>query len=367
MQKTMNAFDLPTPRLLIACAVLAATLAACAAPPTSAPAPDAAEAPTAPASADAPAAAITTTSAMTLPAPAAGQAPQGMPPGGRPPAFSVAPTAANVIYATPGGEQMLDLYLPVGDGPFPLVINIHGGGFRFGDKGMLDEAVGTALIEAGYAIASIDYRLSGEATFPAAVQDAKAAVRWLRANAAQYKLDPDKFAAFGQSAGGNIASMLGTAGDVAMFDDAGLGNAGVSSRVQAVINWFGPNDFSKMDEQAKAQGCPASDQTHDDPASFESAYLGAAVPAAPEQVQQADPITYISPDDPPFLVQKGDQDCTVPIENTKMLADALMAAGNDVEYDLLAGAGHGDTGGTPIFADAANVQRIVTWLDAKLK
>ncbi|MEW5961064.1 MAG: prolyl oligopeptidase family serine peptidase [Chloroflexota bacterium] len=103
-----------------------------------------------------------------------------------------------------------------------------------------------------------------------------------------------------------------------------------------------------MDAQAKAQGCSADDQKHNDAGSFESLYLGAAVPTVLELVQKADPITYITPDAPPFLIQKGDQDCIVPIENTKMLADALAAAGLDVHYDLLKGVGHGDgRGSTP--------------------
>ena len=264
---------------------------------------------------------------------------------------------------------MLDLYLPEGNGPFPVVINIHPGGFFSGDKAMVPGNPGKALLKAGYAIASINYRLSGEAKFPAAVQDAKAAVRFLRANAAKYKLNPDKIAAFGQSAGGNIASMLGTAGDVAEFDDPNLGNAGVSSRVQAVINWFGPNDFSQMDAQAKAQGCAASDQTHSAADSPESKYLGAAVASSPDLVKKANPITYISKDDPAFLVQKGDQDCTIAIENTKMLADALAAAGMDVRYDLLKGVGHGDGFGcaTPVFESESNSQALVDFLNTKLK
>jgi acetyl esterase/lipase len=94
------------------------------------------------------------------------------------------------------------------------------------------------------------------------VLDAKAAVRFLRANATTYKLDPDRIAVFGQLAGGNLASMLGTSGDVVEFDDPSLDNADTSSRVQAVINWFGLNDFAQMDAQAKAQGCSSSDQTH---------------------------------------------------------------------------------------------------------
>ena len=274
----------------------------------------------------------------------------------------------NLAYANTSATQVLDLYIPEGTGPFPVVVNIHPGGFFTGDKDMVPGTPGKAMLEAGYAIASINYRLSGEATFPAAVQDAKAAVRFLRANAAEYKLNPDKIAAFGQSAGGNLASMLGTAGDVAEFDDPSLGNAGVSSRVQAVINWFGPNDFAVMDEQAKAQGCSASDQTHSAADSPESKYLGAPVPTVPDLVNQANPITYITEDDPPFLVQKGDQDCTIAIENTKMLADALAAAGLDVRYDLLQGVGHGDGFGstTPVFESEENSQALVDFLNTKL-
>ncbi len=279
---------------------------------------------------------------------------------------SLTPTYKDVAYVDSAGTQKLDLYVPTGAGPFPVVVNIHGGGFKLGDKSMVDQALGKRLLDAGYAIASIDYRLSGEAQFPAAVLDAKAAVRFLRANAAQYKLNPDKIAAFGQSAGGNLASMLGTSGDVAEFDDPSLGNAGVSSRVQAVINWFGPTDFGQMDAQAKAQGCSASDQKHNEADSFESVYLGAAVPAVPELVQKANPITYISSDDPPFLIQKGDQDCTVPVENTKMLADALTAAGLDVQYDLLVGVGHGDGWFTTVFQSESNIQTVLDFLNTKL-
>ncbi len=280
---------------------------------------------------------------------------------------SLTPTHADVAYADTSATQKLDLYLPPGDGPFPVVVNIHGGGFKLGDKSMVDAKLGQTLLDNGYAIASIDYRLSGEAPFPAAVLDAKAAIRFLRANAATYNLNPDKIAAFGQSAGGNLASMLGTSGDVPEFDDPALGSPGTSSRVQAVINWFGPNDFSQMDAQAKAQGCSSSDQGHNAADSFESLYLGVAVPDAPELVQQANPMSYITPDDPPFLIQKGDQDCTVPIENTKMLADALASAGLKAQYDLLTGAGHGDGWFSTIFQSEKNIQRLLGFLDENLK
>jgi len=310
----------------------------------------------------------------TAVAPATPQAaPQGAPPqmpgggAGGPPKIITA-TLTDIAYASASATQTLDLYIPEGAGPFPVVVNIHPGGFFTGDKGMVPGTPGKVLLNAGYAIASINYRLSSEAKFPAAVQDAKAAVRFLRANAAKYNLDPDKIAAFGQSAGGNLASMLGTSGDVAEFDDPSLGNAGISSRVQAVIDWFGPNDFSVMDAQAKAQGCAASDQAHSAADSPESQYLGAAVPTVPELVKKANPMTYITRDDPPFLVQKGDQDCTIAIENTKMLADALSAAGLDVHYDLLKGVGHGDGFGstTPVFESEGNSQALVDFLNAKL-
>ncbi len=287
--------------------------------------------------------------------------------GATPANLSVTPTYQDVAYTPTAGTQKLNLYLPAGDGPFPVVVNIHGGGFKFGDRSMVGAVVGQALLDGGYAIASVDYRLSGEATFPAAVQDVKAAVRFLRANATQYKLNPDQIVAFGFSAGGNLASMVGTTGDVAEFDDPALGNEGVSSRVQAVIDWFGPTDFGQMDEQAKAQGCGTSDQTHSTASSFESLYLGATVAESPELVQKANPISYITADDPPFLLQKGDQDCTVPVGQSQLLADALKAAGIDVRFDLLKGVGHGDSGSTLVFESAENVQVVLAFLDAKVK
>lgn len=374
-------FRMSIPQTLAAVA-LVSLLAACgssqgAALPTTVPAASAAAAPTSapeatalPASTELPAA----TAATSVPAtgmPAGGPPAGGMPGGagafGAGAGFAATPAFADVAYASASATQQLDIYLPVGDGPFPVVVNLHAGGFKFGDKGMIPGTIGQALLDAGYAVVGVNYRLSGEAPFPAAVLDARAAVRFLRANAAQYRLDPDHIAAFGQSAGGNLAAMLGTAAESTVFDDASLGNPDISSAVQAVVNWFGPTDFGQMDAQAAAQGCAASDQTHGEASSFESAYLGAPVESSPELVAQANPISYIDGTEPPFLVQKGEQDCTVAVENTKMLADALQAAGVTAEYDLLAGVGHGDTGSTPVFEGAENIQRVLAFLDAHLK
>ena len=280
--------------------------------------------------------------------------------------FGATPAFADVAYADASATQVLDIYLPQGAGPFPMVANFHAGGFAFGDKSEIPARAGAALLDAGYAVVGVGYRLSDEATFPAAVLDARAAVRFLRANADAYRLDPDRIAAFGQSAGGNLAAMLGTTGDAAAFDDASLGNADVSNEVQLVIDWFGPTDFGLLDAQAKAQGCPAEAQTYGRPDSIAAAYLGAPVGSSPELVAEANPITYLDGSEPPFLIQGGDQDCTVAIESPRMLADALSAAGTEVEYDLLTGAGHGDTGVSPVFESKENVERVVAFLDAHL-
>jgi len=276
-----------------------------------------------------------------------------------------APDHAEVAYAPLSDTQKLDLYLPEGSGPFPLVINIHGGGFRMGDKGMLDVEILDALRARGIAVASIDYRLSGEARFPAAIEDAKAAVRFLRANAARYRLDPERFLAFGQSAGGNLASLIGTTGNTQAFDNPALGNPGVSAHVSAVIDWFGPSDFAQMDAQARAQGCTPDHGAADSP---ESTYLGAPIAALPDKVKAANPVTYIDAADPPFLLQKGSEDCLVPVGQSQVLEQALRQAGVPAELDVLEGAGHGDMGlWTPIFLSDANVKRVADFAEAQLR
>ncbi len=151
----------------------------------------------------------------------------------------------------PGGHprQALDLYLPPGAGPAPLIVWIHGGAFRMGDKG---DRIPSEMLEQGYAIASLNYRLSQHALFPAQIEDCKAAVRWLRAHADTYALDPSRFASWGESAGGHLAAMLGTAGHERSFEVGE--HLEQSSRVQAVLDFFGPTDFLQMDAQRLPEG-----------------------------------------------------------------------------------------------------------------
>lgn len=275
------------------------------------------------------------------------------------------PNHKNISYATTSPKQKLDLYLPSGNGPFPTVIFVHGGAFRFGDQDSVDPTVGQALLDAGYAIVSVDYRLSGDATFPAAVQDVKAAVRWTRANAAKYQLDPNRFVAFGESAGGNLAALIGTTANAkTVFDAPNLGNAGVSSAVKAVVDFFGPNDFSQIDSFLRAGGCPAAGINHNTAQGFESLYLGAALPTVPAKVKQANPVTYVDAKDPVFLIQNGTKDCLVGGGQGKLLADALDRVGVTFSRDLFQGAGHG---GPEFFYNTVNAQRVVAFLDRYVK
>ncbi len=277
---------------------------------------------------------------------------------------SVAPTAADLAYATLSEAQKLDLYIPTsGDGPFPVVIMVHGGGFMFGDKADGAGLTGVdQLLEAGYAVASINYRLSGEAIYPAQINDAKTAVRFLRAVAADYNLDPDKFAAWGASAGGNLVALLGTTCGVAELEGADLGYADQSSCVQAVVDWFGPIDFLQMDAQFAGTSCPA---THDAADSPESKLVGAAIQTVTDLVKTTNPMNYITAADAPFLIENGTADCNIPPAQNQNLADALSAiiGADKVTYVSLAGAGHGGAE----FETAENLALVIDFLNANLK
>jgi acetyl esterase/lipase len=267
-------------------------------------------------------------------------------PGGGSFGSAPAATEADVAYGSTSPEQVLDIWLPDdATGPAPLVIYVHGGAFKVGDKAMVGNKV-QPLLDAGYAVASVNYRLSGEATFPAGAQDVKAAVRWLRANASTYNLDPDRFAAWGESAGGNLVALLGTSGDqTTVLDDAELGNPDTSSAVQAVVDWYGPTDFAQMDTQAASgEGGCSSPESHDPASSPESLWVGGAVQESLDTVAEANPITYISTATqlPAFSIAHGDADCNVPFQQSEILAEALQAAGAEPELTILPGASHAD-------------------------
>ena len=228
-------------------------------------------------------------------------------------------------------RQTLDLYLPPAAGKRPLVIWVHGGAWRSGDKS--DPLPLRLLAGENYAIAAVAYRLSGMAKFSAQIEDLKAAVRWLRVHAAEYSLDPDRFAVWGASAGGHLAALLGTAGG--KFD---LGeNIGVSSRVQAVVDYYGPTAFLEMD----AHALPAAPFQHDAPDSPESQLIGGPIRENDLAVARANPAVYATKDDPPFLIVHGDQDPLVPLHQSQILLEALRRAGVKANLYIVKGAGHG--------------------------
>ncbi len=263
---------------------------------------------------------------------------------GQPPAPALPEGAVvhrNLAYVPDGHErQKLDLYLPRDGEHLPLIIHIHGGAFRMGSK---EQGVPVAYLAEGYAVASINYRLSQHATFPAQIEDCKAAVRWLRAHARDYRLEPDRFAAWGASAGGHLAAMLGTTGDTKEFDVGG--NLDQSSAVQAVVDYFGPTDFLQMDTHRPDEG-----MAHDPANSPESQLIGGPVQENKEKAARANPITYVTRQDPPFLICHGDADRLVPLHQSELLEAALKEAGVPVTFYTVKGAGHGPFK-DPIVAD----------------
>lgn len=275
---------------------------------------------------------------------------------------------ADIPYATVSPAEKLDIYLPTIEipgarGPYPVIISVHGGAFCGGDKVGPDVLVAWAGLKRGYAVVSVNYRLTGEAVFPAQINDIKAAIRFVRANAREYDLDPNKIAIFGSSAGGGLAALAGTSGDVRELQDLTLGNPDQSDRVQAVVDWCGPINLLTIDEQFKQSGIAG--RVQDVPDSFGSEYLGKQITQVPDLAKKANPETYISADDPPFFVQHGSEDNLVPVQqSTEFVAklNSILGQGQ-VHLELLQGAGHGGT----LFTSPDSVNKILDFLDKSLK
>ncbi len=270
----------------------------------------------------------------------------------------------DIAYADMSSTQQLDIYLPEsGEGPFPVVIHIHGGGFEFGDKRDVHLDQYLPALERGYGLVSVNYRMSDEAIFPAAVEDVKASIRWLRAHGKEYQLDADRIAACGASAGGNLAAMAAVTTGLGEFDNPALGSVGHSSDIQVAVNMFGPLSFLRMDEQLKASGLGQAD--HGEEWSPESKYVGGRTSEVPEQVRLADPTTYLHEGMAPILIQHGTGDFMVPYQQSTEFARAIEErVGRDrFELDLFEGAVHQD----PVFHTEENVARVFGFIDRYLK
>lgn len=233
----------------------------------------------------------------------------------------------------------LDLYRPAGtDAPLPVLVYLHGGGWVRGDKADHATARAEVLARAGFAVASVNYRLSDVAPFPAQLHDAKGAVRWLRANAGSLGLDATRIGSWGPSAGGYLAAMLGlTAGDAALEGTTG-GNLDQPSTVQAVVDWYGPSDLLAVGGRNRLEALVLGP-------SFEARLLGLESldgDEAAEAARRASPRFHVSGSAPPFLLMHGDRDRMVSVLESTVLHEALVAHGVESTLVLLGGAGHDD-------------------------
>jgi acetyl esterase/lipase len=252
-------------------------------------------------------------------------------------------------------RQKLDLYLPGKPDaarPRALIIWVHGGAWLAGSKDQCFP-LRFGFLERGYAVASVGYRLSGDAVFPAQIEDCKAAIRWLRAHAAERGLDPERFAVWGSSAGGHLVALLGTSGGVAEFDVGP--HPGVSSRVQAVVDDYGPTDFHVF------LATPGF-ESHRQLDSPELRLLGGPLEEKRELAAKVNPITHVTPDDPPFLIVHGAADRTVPANQSELLHAALQKAGVASELHIIPGAGHGG----PEFTRAETAGWVTAFLERTL-
>lgn len=237
-----------------------------------------------------------------------------------------------------GGERSLklDILRPkkAPAQPMPVVVYIHGGAWRGGNKAGMP-GLCNRLAQQGYFCVSVQYRFSQEAVFPAQIEDTKCAIRYLRAHAKQYNINPDRIGAWGHSAGGHLVALLGTAGDAKDLEGKG-GWQDQSSRIQCVIDCFGPADFTVI-----PKGLEGVKEAMSSPV---TQLLGGPVPQNMEKAAKASPITYVSKDDPPILIMHGDADPTVPISQSEKFYEALKKAGVDATLHVVKGAGHGFRG-----------------------
>src|SRR4051794_33963341 len=246
----------------------------------------------------------------------------------------------DIEYANPDGQHLqLDMARPDGAGPYPAVVCIHGGGFRAGTRQAYDGLI-KKLAEHGYVAATVTYRLAPKYQFPAAVHDVKAAVRWLRANASKYHVDPERIGATGGSAGGHLAQFLGVTAGLKRFEGDG-GNPEQSSRVACVVNFYGPSDFTKSYGKSV------------DAAEVLPLFLGGNLEQARRRHIEASPLNWVTPDAAPTLCVHGTKDQYVAFEQAEWIVDRLKGAGVEAELLPMVGSMHGFKGDVEEKAEAA--------------
>ena len=276
------------------------------------------------------------------------QTPAGGPRAGGPSTPSgPAPTLANVEYApaepSASNGHKLDIYMPASaSSPVPVAIWTGGSAWRADTGKTLAGGVAAQLNPAGYAVVGVSIRSSSQAKFPAQLHDIKAAIRFLRANAAKYGLDANHVAIIGDSSGGWTSAMAAVTGDAPDMEGT-VGTTGVSSAVQAAVAFYPPTNFAAMDTYAlrKCEGAAC----HDSEQSPESQLVGCAIQSCPDKVRAASPMTYLTPSDPPMLILHGDSDQLVPHNQGEQLYMALNKACKDAIFITLPKAPHGNWNG----------------------
>ena len=267
----------------------------------------------------------------------------------------------DIPYGMQSQKQKMDIYLPaVGKAPFPVIVGFHG---RNGDKSGVEMDGPRMGLSHGYAVVCVNYREPDEATFPADVMDAKAAIRYLKANASKYRLDASHIAAWGDSWGGKLAAFLGTTSSHMELEDFSIGERGQSSRVNAVVAWFPNLDDVHIDMDFKRLGMRGT-LSRNDP-DYGTAVYGAPIQSIPGLVGFADPTRYISPGTVPFLIEHGTSDTICPISQSEQFAEKLRhtIGSSNVFFFSLEGAGHH----VKDFCNEENMKKVFDFLDKRLK
>jgi acetyl esterase/lipase len=251
---------------------------------------------------------------------------------GLPAQTHIAPQHRDIPYATVGDRTLtLDLYMPAGVPTPPLVVWVHGGAWRSGNKG---EGVPTVLVEHGFALASLDFRLSTEARFPAAVHDIKAAIRFLRASAPTYGYRAERIAIAGSSSGGHLASLVGVTNGLAALEGSEGDHLEQPSDVQAIVSYYGASNLTTILSQSTPFGLRVREPALE-------LLLGALPDKATDVARLASPVFHIDRQDPPLLLLHGDQDPQMPVNQSLELEGAYERLGLDVTLDIVHGAAHG--------------------------
>jgi acetyl esterase/lipase len=250
-------------------------------------------------------------------------------------------------------ELKLDFYPSKIDGVSPLIVWVHGGAWRRGSRSNVPIR---RLTEDGFSIASLDYRLSGTARFPAQVQDIKAGIRFLRAHAKRFQVDPDRIVIAGASAGGHLAALVGVSDSVAPLEDLAMGNSHVKSRVAAIVSLYGASNLQTILSQSTPHGLSVREPAL-------QLLLGDLPDAKPDLARLASPVEHVDSTDPPLLLFHGDQDPQMPINQSHELQGVYQRTGLPVSFDVLHGAAHGGKA----FYDDKNLKRMSDWIRNQIR